>query len=30
MYLRVVDRDLSAEEKDALVRGIDHAAAEPV
>ena len=30
MYLRVIDRDLSPEEKDALARGIDHAAAEPV
>ena len=30
MYLHVIDRDLSAEEKDALARGIDHAAAQPV
>lgn len=30
MYLRVVDRDLTAEEKDALARSLDHAAAQPV
>ena len=30
MYLRVIDRDLSDEEKDALARHIDHAAAQPV
>ena len=30
LYLRVLDRNLSAEEKDALARGIDHAVAEPL
>ena len=30
LYLRVLDRNLTVEEKDALARGIDHAAAEPV
>ena len=30
LYLRVLDRSLSAEEKDALAQGIDHAAAEPL
>ncbi len=30
MYLRVVERDLSAEDKNALGRAVDHAAAEPV
>ena len=30
LYLQVLDRNLSAEEKDALARGIDHAAAEPL
>jgi hypothetical protein len=30
LYLRVLDRSLSAEEKDALARGIEHAAAEPL
>jgi hypothetical protein len=30
LYLGVIDRDLSGEEKDRLARGIDHAAAEPV
>jgi hemerythrin-like domain-containing protein len=29
-YLLVIDRDLSAAEKDTLARGIDHAAAEPI
>ena len=30
LYLGVLDRNLSAEEKDALARGIDHAGAEPL
>ena len=30
MYLRVVERDLSADERDALARAMDHAAAEPI
>jgi Hemerythrin HHE cation binding domain len=30
LYLRVLDRNLSAEEKDALAHGIDHATAEPL
>ena len=30
LYLGVIDRDLSPEEKDILARGIDHAAAQPV
>jgi hypothetical protein len=30
MYLRVIERDLTPEEKDIVARGIDHAAAEPV
>ena len=30
MYLRVIERELSAAEKDALARGMDHAAAEPI
>jgi hypothetical protein len=30
LYLGVIDRDLSADEKDALARGIDHASSEPV
>jgi hypothetical protein len=30
LYLRVLDHNLSAEEKDALARGIDHATAEPL
>ena len=30
LYLAVIDRDLSAEEKDVLARGIDHAAAQPL
>ncbi len=30
MYLRVIDRDMSAEERDVLARGVDHASAEPV
>jgi hypothetical protein len=30
MYLAVLERDLSDEEKDLLARGIDHAAAAPV
>jgi iron-sulfur cluster repair protein YtfE (RIC family) len=30
LYLGVLDRNLSAEEKDALARGIDHAMAEPL
>jgi iron-sulfur cluster repair protein YtfE (RIC family) len=30
LYLRVIDRDLSDEEKDLLARGVDHASAEPV
>lgn len=30
LYLGVLDRNLSAEEKDALAAGIDHAAAEPL
>jgi hypothetical protein len=30
LYLGVLDRNLSAEEKDALAHGIDHASAEPL
>lgn len=30
LYLRVIDRDLSAEEKEALARGIDHATTQPL
>ena len=30
LYLGVLDRNLSAEEKDALAQGIDHAGAEPL
>jgi len=30
MYLQVIERDLSDEEKDILARGVDHAAAEPI
>ncbi|MCU0483840.1 MAG: hemerythrin domain-containing protein [Chloroflexi bacterium] len=30
LYLQVLERNLSPEEKDALARGIDHAAAEPL
>jgi hypothetical protein len=30
LYLGVLDRNLSAEEKDVLARGIDHAVAEPL
>jgi Hemerythrin HHE cation binding domain len=30
LYLGVLDRNLTAEEKDALAQGIDHAAAEPL
>jgi hypothetical protein len=30
LYLAVLDRNLSTEEKDALAKGIDHAAAEPL
>ena len=30
LYLGVLDRNLSAEEKDALAKGIDHAVAEPL
>lgn len=30
LYLGVLDRNLSAEEKDTLARGIDHAVAEPL
>jgi len=30
MYLAVIDRDLSAEEKDGLARAMDHAASQPV
>lgn len=30
LYLSVIERDLSAEEKDVLARGIDHASAEPI
>ena len=30
LYLGVIDRDLSADEKDALARGLDHAIAEPL
>lgn len=30
LYLGVIERDLSAEEKDALARGIEHAATQPV
>jgi Hemerythrin HHE cation binding domain len=30
LYLQVLDRALSPEEQDALARGIDHAAAEPL
>ncbi len=30
LYLGVLDRNLSPEEKDTLARGIDHASAEPV
>jgi hypothetical protein len=30
LYLGVLDRNLSAEEKDVLARGIDHAGAEPL
>jgi len=30
MYLAVLDRNLTDEEKDTLARGIDHAAAEPM
>lgn len=30
LYLGVLDRNLTAEEKDALARGIDHAAGEPL
>ena len=30
LYLGVLDRNLSPEEKDALARGIDHAGAEPL
>jgi hypothetical protein len=30
LYLGVIDHNLSAEEKDILARGIDHAAAEPL
>ena len=29
-YLRVLDHNLSADEKDVLARGIDHAVAEPM
>jgi hypothetical protein len=30
LYLGVLDHNLSAEEKDVLARGIDHAVAEPL
>ncbi len=30
LYLQVIDRDLSAAERDALARGIDHASSEPL
>jgi hypothetical protein len=30
LYLGVLDRNLSAEEKDALAQGIDHAGTEPL
>lgn len=30
LYLAVIDRDLSVEEKDVLARGIDHAASQPL
>jgi hypothetical protein len=30
LYLRVIDHELSADEKFALARGIDHAVAEPL
>lgn len=30
LYLGVIERDLSAEEKDVLARGIDHASSEPI
>ncbi len=30
LYLRVIDRDLSDEDRDVLSRGMDHASAEPV
>ena len=30
LYLGVIDRDLSSDEKDALARGLDHATSEPV
>lgn len=30
LYLRIIERDLSSEEKDVLARGLDHASAEPL
>ena len=30
LYLRVIERGVSADERDALARGIDHASAEPI